>query len=205
MSVTWHHGTASALKAFWGKKADFREKDTDTTARSLLPMLNRSGSSGLGSCARTHRRETGESGGPSRPLPPFPGPAPQPPEGERCPEHPRSGSRAAPYPPHPPQAPSPAPHTSPLTAAPARAHLRWSKEWMLRAAFPCPPPTQLRERPNMLAANGCYGPRGSRASSSRGERRAKGRAAPRQADPGSGPGGGHRRTQAHARAEHAGK
>lgn len=28
---------------------------------------------------------------------------------------------------------------------------------MLRAAFPCPPPTQLRERPNMLAANGCYG------------------------------------------------
>lgn len=33
-----------------------------------------------------------------------------------------------------------------------RSHLRWSKEWMLRAAFPCPPPTQLRERPNMAAA-----------------------------------------------------
>lgn len=31
-------------------------------------------------------------------------------------------------------------------------HLRWSKEWMLREDLPWPPPTQLRERPNMSAA-----------------------------------------------------
>lgn len=56
------------------------------------------------------------------------------------------------------------PSQLPPTRGWLRAYLRWSKEWMLRAAFPCPPPTQLRERPNMLAANGCYGPRGFRAS-----------------------------------------
>lgn len=35
---------------------------------------------------------------------------------------------------------------------PQHTHLRWSKEWMLREDLPWPPPTQLRERPNMLAA-----------------------------------------------------
>lgn len=63
---------------------------------------------------------------------------------------------------------SPSPRSCPRARGRLRAYLRWSKEWMLRAAFPCPPPTQLRERPNMLAANSCYGPGkgggGSRAS-----------------------------------------
>lgn len=45
------------------------------------------------------------------------------------------------------------PSQPPSRPRPAQAYLRWSKEWMLRAAFPCPPPTQLRERPNMLTAD----------------------------------------------------
>lgn len=49
----------------------------------------------------------------------------------------RLGVRARPH-----GLPPRAPHT----------HFRWSKEWMLREDLPWPPPTQLRERPNMSAA-----------------------------------------------------
>lgn len=43
---------------------------------------------------------------------------------------------------------------------PQHTHLRWSKEWMLREDLPWPPPTQLRERPNMLAAPARRSPHG---------------------------------------------
>lgn len=49
-----------------------------------------------------------------------------------------------------PPSPRPAPRPAPLS--PQYTHLRWSKEWMLREDLPWPPPTQLRERPNMSAA-----------------------------------------------------
>lgn len=54
-----------------------------------------------------------------------------------------------------PRKPSPVWVSAPGPAAfPPRAphtHFRWSKEWMLREDLPWPPPTQLRERPNMSA------------------------------------------------------
>lgn len=48
----------------------------------------------------------------------------------------------------------PQPHVQPrgLPPLPQYTHLRWSKEWILREDLPWPPPTQLRERPNMSAA-----------------------------------------------------
>lgn len=49
---------------------------------------------------------------------------------------------------------SPIPASSPAASRlrPQHTHLRWSKEWMLREDLPWPPPTQLRDRPNILAA-----------------------------------------------------
>lgn len=107
----------------------------------------------------------------------LPPPGPEPPrprsEGNPCPERLRRRSPSAPrpgsYPPSllrtgqgrpQPRCPPGSLHGRPRARGRLRAYLRWSKEWMLRAAFPCPPPTQLRERPNMLAANGGYGPAG---------------------------------------------
>lgn len=46
--------------------------------------------------------------------------------------------------------PKSSPAASPF--CPQYTHLRWSKEWILREDLPWPPPTQLRERPNMSAA-----------------------------------------------------
>lgn len=52
-----------------------------------------------------------------------------------------------------PGARRPVPLSSPAASRYApHTHLRWSKEWMLREDLPWPPPTQLRERPNMSAA-----------------------------------------------------
>lgn len=58
------------------------------------------------------------------------------------PRRPASQARVWASAPGPAASPPRAPHT----------HFRWSKEWMLREDLPWPPPTQLRERPNMSAA-----------------------------------------------------
>lgn len=59
-----------------------------------------------------------------------------------APQRPASQARDCASAPCPAASPPRAPHT----------HFRWSKEWMLREDLPWPPPTQLRERPNMSAA-----------------------------------------------------
>lgn len=58
-----------------------------------------------------------------------------------APPRPASQARVWASAPGPAASPPRAPHT----------HFRWSKEWMLREDLPWPPPTQLRERPNMSA------------------------------------------------------
>lgn len=57
---------------------------------------------------------------------------------------------------------TPIPVSSPKAShlSPQHTHLRWSKEWMLREDLPWPPPTQLRERPNMSAALAGRSPHG---------------------------------------------
>lgn len=121
MSVTWHQGTASALKTFWKEEADFREKHTDPhRTQSLLRRCRIApgafGSGELRQSVEARRgRPTGERRLPSRPpphplssgTPPSrPGPAPQPSprenptpsssaDGARPPTGPRAGS----YPP----------------------------------------------------------------------------------------------------------
>lgn len=55
---------------------------------------------------------------------------------------------------------SSAPLAPQLPPLPLITHLRWSKEWMLREDLPWPPPTQLRERPNMSAAPARRSPHG---------------------------------------------
>lgn len=171
--MTRHHRTASSLKAFWDEEADFLEKDTSPQRHGASfaegEMLREL--SARQSCDKTRRKGESEGLGSvaSQPLRPRPTALS---EGKSCPEqlrrcrllayrpprrlvlsgspHGRGRPTAARLPAQPPALP-------PLTAAPRRgrlrAYLRWSKEWMLRAAFPCPPPTQLRERPNMLAAS----------------------------------------------------
>lgn len=109
---------------------------------------------------------------------------------ETCPEQLRGRTPAATAPSEPPHSPTTLPpHRRPEpAAAPPAPHLRWSKEWMLREAFPCPPPTQLRERPNMLAAEGCSGPRALRPHSPAG-RASGGRRRARNLRGGTGPHG----------------
>lgn len=133
-------------------------------------------------------------------------------EGNPCPEQLRRRSPSTLRPPrlllpsgspHNQAAPTAAagsPHSCPRARGRLHAYLRWSKEWMLRAAFPCPPPTQLRERPNMLAANGCYGLRRAlrlhSPAGKGGEGRARGERRPDGQRPGRNPlSGSHRRTQ----------
>lgn len=58
-----------------------------------------------------------------------------------APPSPASQARVWAFAPGPAAFPPRAPHT----------HFRWSKEWMLREDLLWPPPTQLRERPNMSA------------------------------------------------------
>lgn len=179
--------TTSALKTFWDGEAGLREADTRPQSlrqRGLLRALSPQES--CGKTPRRGQRVPGERRPPSRPLLSRPRSRLR---GKPAPSSSADGARPQPPPPSPLTAPPPSALTAAPSPRPPLAHLRWSKEWMLRAAFPCPPPTQLRERPNMLAVEGCSGPRALRPHSP------AGRAGDRRAGTGPEPRRRNRRAQ----------